>query len=158
MAGGDKFTKIDLTKAYLQMEVRPEDQHILMLNTHKGLYRPTRLMYGIASASAIWQRNIEIILQGIEGVTVFLDDIKVTGPNYEIHLQRVEEVLKRLQKYNMRINRDKCEFFSDSIEYCGYLIDRNGIHKQKSKIETVQCMKRPTNVEEVRAFVGLVGR
>lgn len=44
MAGGNKFSKIDLAKAYLQLKVHPEDQHLLTLNTHKGLYRPTRLM------------------------------------------------------------------------------------------------------------------
>lgn len=52
MAGGEKFSKIDLTKAYLQLEIHPEDRHLLTLNTHKGLYRPTRMMYGIASAPA----------------------------------------------------------------------------------------------------------
>nr|CAI5818049.1 unnamed protein product [Callosobruchus analis] len=55
MAGGVKFSKIDLSKAYLHLEVKPEHRHLLTLNTHKGLYRSTRLMFGIASAPAIWQ-------------------------------------------------------------------------------------------------------
>lgn len=113
MSGGDKFTKIDLTKAYLQMEVHPDDQKYLTLSTHKGLYQPTRLMYGIASGPAKWQREIENILKDIEGVSVFLDDIKITAPNDEIHMQRLETVLQRLDKHNMRVNFDKCEFFSD---------------------------------------------
>ena len=53
VAGGDKFPKIDLTQAYLQLEVEEEDREVLTLSTHKGLYRPTRLMYGVASAPAI---------------------------------------------------------------------------------------------------------
>lgn len=88
VAGGEKFTKIDLTQAYLQLEVEEGDREILTLSTHKGLYRPTRLMYGIASAPAIWQRFIEQVLDGIPGVTVFLDDIRITGPNDFIHMQR----------------------------------------------------------------------
>lgn len=48
MAGGDKFSKIDLRQAYLQLEVRPEDRDVLTVNTHRGLFRPTRLLYGIA--------------------------------------------------------------------------------------------------------------
>lgn len=104
MAGGQRFSKIDLSQAYLQLEVRPEHRHLLTLNTHKGLYQCNRLMYGVASAPAIWQREMEKILQGIPGVTVFLDDIKITGETDEIHITRLEQVLERLAKLNIRIN------------------------------------------------------
>ncbi|XP_055522452.1 uncharacterized protein K02A2.6-like [Wyeomyia smithii] len=156
VAGGEKFTKIDLTQAYLQLEVEEGDREVLTLSTHKGLYRPTRLMYGIASAPAIWQRLMEQVLNGIPGVTVFLDDIRVTGPNDLIHLQRLEDVLKRLSSYNMRINLEKCQFFENAIEYCGYLIDKVGIHKVPGKIDAVQNMPIPKNKDQVRSFVGLV--
>ncbi|XP_055522484.1 uncharacterized protein K02A2.6-like [Wyeomyia smithii] len=156
MAGGDKFTKLDLAQAYLQMTVRSDDQPMLTLNTHLGLYQPTRLMYGVASAPAIFQREISQILQGIPGVTVFLDDVKITGPNDEVHLCRLREVLKRFHEHNMRVNVTKCEFFADSIEYCGYTIDRHGVHKMQQKVEALQKMPRPQNREQVRAFLGLV--
>ncbi|XP_058828320.1 uncharacterized protein K02A2.6-like [Topomyia yanbarensis] len=156
VAGGEKFTKIDLTQAYLQLEVEEGDREVLTLNTHKGLYQPTRLMYGIASAPAIWQRLMEQVLNGIPGVTVFLDDIRITGPNDQIHLQRLEEVLKRLSSYNMRINLEKCHFFANEIEYCGYLINKTGIHKVKRKITAIQNMPVPENKDQIRSFVGLV--
>ncbi|XP_058128391.1 uncharacterized protein K02A2.6-like [Anopheles ziemanni] len=156
LAGGKKFSKIDLVQAYLQLEVAPEDREILTLSTHRGLYRPNRLMYGIASAPAIWQRQIEVILQGIEGVSVFLDDIKITGDTEQKHLRRLEEVLSRLNERGIRVNREKCQFFADKIEYCGYLIDANGIHKIQKKVEAIQQMPTPKNREEVRSFVGLI--
>nr|XP_029711617.1 uncharacterized protein K02A2.6-like [Aedes albopictus] len=156
LAGGKRFSKIDLVQAYLQMEVAPEDREILTLSTHRGLYRPNRLMYGVASAPAIWQRQMEALLQGIEGVSVFLDDIKVTGPDYETHLRRLEEVLRRLEENGIRVNRDKCEFFAEKIEYCGYLIDETGIHKIQKKVDAIQDMRRPENKDEVRSFVGLI--
>ncbi|XP_058817568.1 uncharacterized protein K02A2.6-like [Topomyia yanbarensis] len=156
LAGGKKFSKIDLVQAYLQLEVAPEDREILTLSTHRGLYRPSRLMYGVASAPAIWQRQMEALLQGIEGVSVFLDDIKVTGPNDETHLRRLEEVLRRLDESNIRVNRNKCVFFANEIEYCGYLIDCNGIHKIQKKVDAIQEMRRPENKNEVRSFVGLI--
>ena len=66
------FCKIDLQQAYLQMEVEEASSKLLTINTHKGLYRPTRLMYGVASACAIWQREMENILNGIEGFAYYL--------------------------------------------------------------------------------------
>lgn len=156
LAGGKKFSKIDLVQAYLQLEVAPEDRELLTLSTHRGLYRPNRLMYGVASAPAIWQRQMEVILQGIEGVSVFLDDIKITGENDEVHLRRLEEVLRRLNECGIRVNKEKCEFFVDNIEYCGYSIDKDGIHKIQQKVQAIQDMPRPKDVDEVRSFVGFV--
>lgn len=143
MSGGQKFSKIDLTSAYLQISVKEEHREYLTLSTHIGLYRPTRLQFGVSSAPAIFQRFMEQLLVDIEGVTVFLDDIKITGPNDEIHLERLHQVLDRLDKNNMRVNEDKCEFFKEEIEYCGYKINRDGVHKSKKKIDALENMATP---------------
>ncbi|KAK9685991.1 RNase H-like domain found in reverse transcriptase [Popillia japonica] len=136
------------------MKVRPEDRKYLTLSTPKGLYRSTRLMYGIASAPTIWQREFENILKDIPGVSVFLDDIKITGPDDNTHFERLELVFERLQKYNIRVNYEKCQFFTNQIEYCGYIIDKHGIHKTKAKMEAICNARTPSNKTEVRAFVG----
>lgn len=148
MSGGKIFSKIDLKQAYLQLPLVEQDKEILTLNTHKGLYRSNRLMYGIASAPAIWQRTIENILNGIPGVAVFLDDIRVTGKNVEEHIKRLELVFKQLSKHNVRINKEKSEFLKDNISYCGYVIGKNGISKEKQKIEAVKEMPRPNNITD----------
>ncbi|XP_024887651.1 uncharacterized protein K02A2.6-like [Temnothorax curvispinosus] len=85
--GGTEFSKLDLREAYLQLEVSEDSRKCLVLNTPFGLYESCRLMYGVASAPAVWQREIENLLQGIEGVGVFLDDIRITAPNRKVHLQ-----------------------------------------------------------------------
>jgi len=77
------------------------------------------MMYGIAPGPTIWQREIEKILQGIPGVAIFFDDIVVTGSTDEEHLTRLEEVLSKLHKFNVRINLEKSKFFLDKVDYCG---------------------------------------
>lgn len=156
MAGGKKFTKIDLTQAYLQLSVNEENCELLTLNTHIGLFRPSRLMYGVASAPAIFQKTIEKILEGIPNVKVFLDDIKVTGKTEIEHVRNVEEVLRRLDRYNLRVNEDKCVFFADKIDYCGYIIDEGGISKIKENVDAISLMPAPKNQDEVRSLLGLV--
>lgn len=156
MAGGDKFSKIDLSKAYLQMEVHPDDRHLLTLSTHKGLYQPTRLMFGVANAPAKFQRFMEWLLRDIPGVSVFIDDIRVTGEDDAQHIDRLAEVLSRLSKHNMRVNLKKSEFMKERIEYCGYVIDRKGIRKVQRKVDAITKMKIPSNRDEVRAFLGLI--
>lgn len=87
------------------------------------------MMFGIASAPAIWQRFMEQLLANIPGVSVFLDDIKIKAETDEKHLHRIDEVFKRLNEHNMRVNLEKSNFMKPSIEYCGFLIDKDGIHK-----------------------------
>lgn len=156
MSGGKLFTKLDLNRAYLQLEIDPLCREALTLNTHKGLYQPTRLMFGVASAPAIWQRFIEMVLKDIPGVSVYLDDILITGENDKIHLERIHLVLDRLNSCNMRLNFDKCHLFQKQIDYCGYRIDEHGIHKIKDKVDAIVNMPRPRNRDEVRSFVGAV--
>ena len=60
LAGGEVFSKLDLSHAYLQLLVAEEFQPLLIVNTHKGLYQYLRLPFGVSSAPAIFQRTMEI--------------------------------------------------------------------------------------------------
>ena len=115
MAGGKRFSKIDLKNAYLQMEVEDTSKQYLTINTHKGLFQYNRMPFGIKTAPSIWQRAMEQTLQGIPNVEVMLDDIIVTGKSDAAHLENLEAVLKRLAEKNLRINVQKCRFFLERI-------------------------------------------
>ncbi|UYV77453.1 K02A2.6-like, partial [Cordylochernes scorpioides] len=153
---GINFSKIDLSQAYLQLELDEKSKEMAVINTHKGLYRYNRLPFGIASAPAIWQRIIEQILSGIPGTLVYLDDILITGESEADHLRNLEAVLNRLNEYGLKANRDKCKFFQESLEYCGHVIDKMGLHKTNDKIRAVLDAPKPLNVTQLRAFLGLI--
>ncbi|XP_063634988.1 uncharacterized protein K02A2.6-like [Cydia splendana] len=95
LGGGNRYTKLDLSNAYNQFVLSDDSQELTTINTSKGLYKYTRLVYGLANAPAIFQRTMETLLVGIEGVSCWLDDVCVTGPTDELHLSRLREVLKR---------------------------------------------------------------
>ena len=116
------------------MALNPESRKYVTITTHQGLYQYTRLPFGIASASALFQRTMDSILQGIPHVQFYIDDILVTGQNDDEHIASLEEVLKRLQKHGVKINRKKCSFLQDSVEYLGHLIDKEGLHTIPNKI------------------------
>ncbi|PAV71140.1 hypothetical protein WR25_07338 [Diploscapter pachys] len=79
LVGGKKFSKMDLSEAYMQVEMDEKSKDYLMVNTHKGLYRYNRLPFGIASAPAIFQEIMDNVLAGMDGVMVYLDDIIITA-------------------------------------------------------------------------------
>uniref|UniRef100_A0AAV2JVH3 ribonuclease H n=1 Tax=Knipowitschia caucasica TaxID=637954 RepID=A0AAV2JVH3_KNICA len=156
LAGGKRFTKVDLAEAYLQMEIEEDSKMFLTINTLKGLYRYNRLVFGVASAPAIWQRAMDQVLQGIPGTQCYLDDIIVTGANDNEHLENLHKVLQRLQDYGLRARRDKCEFFKPCITYCGHTIDAQGLHKCKEKINAVMKAPQPQDVQQLRSFLGFI--
>ncbi|XP_026065967.1 uncharacterized protein K02A2.6-like [Carassius auratus] len=156
LSGGEHFSKIDLAQAYLQMEMDEKSKKFLTINTHKGLYQYNRLVFGIASAPALWQRAMDQVLQGIPGTQCYLDDIIVTGKDDSDHLQNLQRVLMRLCEYGLRANKEKCEFFKSQISYCGHVIDKDGLHKSQDKIEAVLKAPHPQNVSQLRSYLGLV--
>ena len=99
----------------------------MVVNTHKGLFRYTRLPYGVSSAPGIFQKTMEALLQGIPRATVYIDDILITGETKAEHQQTLEEVLKRLVEAGLRVKKNKCKFMVPSVSYLGHIIDANGL-------------------------------
>lgn len=156
LGGGEHYSKLDLSNAYNQFVLSEDSQELTTISTTKGLYKYTRLVYGLANAPAIFQRAMETLLLGIDGVSCWLDDISVTGPTKEIHLARLGEVLGRLREAGLRLQKEKCEFFRDSVTYLGYVIDKTGLRTCPKKVEAIRQAPRPKNVLEVKRFLGVI--
>ena len=121
MAGGKRFTKIDLRQAYLQLTLAQESRKYTTINTTRGLYQFKRMPFGVASATAIFQRTIENILRGLPCTVVRVDDILVTGTDDKDHLYNVEQVLLRLERAGLKAKKAKCQFFLPEVIYMGYI-------------------------------------
>ena len=156
LAGGKKFTKLDLSQAYMQLLLDEESRKFVTVNTHRGLYRYTRLPFGVASAPAMFQKLMDTILQGIPNVICYIDDILVTGADDAAHLRNLAEVFQRLEQHGIRMKKAKCNFMQMSVEYLGHRVDAEGLHTTPDKLEAVVKAPAPKNVQELRSFLGLV--
>ena len=140
----------------MQLPFAEESQPLATINTHKVLYRYQRLLFGVSSAPAIFQRTMEVLLQGIPNVSVYLDDILITGPSVSDHLRNFDEVLQRLEDKGMRLKKENCAFLLDEIEYLGHKITKDGLQPTESKVRAVAHVPVPSRVSELRSFLGLV--
>ncbi|XP_041989081.1 uncharacterized protein K02A2.6-like [Aricia agestis] len=155
MNGGKFFCTLDITQAYLNMVMDDESAALQTLSTHKGTYKVNRLMFGVKVAPSLWQKFMDQLLQELEGVKCFFDDIIIQGVSEEQLLTRLSQVLQKLQESNLRVNRDKCQFFKRSINYLGHTIDKDGLHKNREKVKAILDTKRPENQNELRTFLGM---
>ena len=98
------------------------------------------------------------MLAGLKGVECQMGDILVFGDTCEQHDQRLEAVLKRLENNGVTLNIEKCEFLKEKIQFLGSLIGKDGIEPHPSKVEAITQMEAPTNISELRRFLGMVNQ
>ena len=156
LAGGKKFTKLDIAHAYQQIPLDEDSRSSVTINTHKGLFRYNRLPFGVHSAPAIFQRAMEGLLRDIPSTVVYLDDILITGKTEEEHLQNIDEVMTRLEDEGLTLKKEKCQFMLDKVEYLGHTISADGLKPSESKTRAIVDAPQPQNVSQLRSFLGMV--
>ena len=123
-----------------------ESKLFLAINTPRGLYQYQRLPYGVASAPAIWQRATDQILQGIPVVFCYLEDVIMTGSTVAEHVERIYMVLRKLEEYGLKANREKCKFLRSFVEYLGYVISPERLHQSSKKAKAITEMPNSQDV------------
>ncbi|XP_039511288.1 uncharacterized protein K02A2.6-like [Pimephales promelas] len=156
LSGGKRFSKLDLSHAYQQVIPDETSKPYVTINTHKGLFQVNRLPFGVSSSPAIFQRMMESLVAGIPNVAVYLDDILLTGQSDQGHLATLNQVLNRLREAGLRLKRNKCVFMEQEAEFLGHKVDASGLHPLPHKVRAIQEAPAPTNVTELRAYLGLL--
>ena len=116
LAGGQKFSKLDLSHAYQQILLDKDSRKFITINTHLGLFQYTGVPFGLVSA-------LDTLLQGIPNTLCYLDDILITGKTDAEHLYNLEEAQKWLQDNSLVVKPAKCKFMQSSVEYLGHCIN-----------------------------------
>ena len=155
MSGCKYFSKIDLKNAYTQIELSEEARKLTNFMTEEGIKRYTRLIYGISNASEIFQRCLEQTLGGIDGVRFISDDTIVFSKTLDEHFKCLENLFNQLTECGLTINKSKCEFLKSELKFFGVKLTQDGVKPDQDKINILQNASPPSNVNEVRRFLGL---
>ncbi|XP_040157579.1 uncharacterized protein K02A2.6-like [Anopheles arabiensis] len=156
LAGCKYFSTIDLSDAFLQVEVEEKYRSFLVINTHRGLYTYNRLPPGIKIAPAAFQQIIDTMLAGLNGVCGYMDDVIVGGKTEVEHDANLYKLLQRIESYEFTIRAEKCSFKMYQIPYLGHIIDHQGIKPNPEKIAAILNLPAPTDLSGVRSFLGAI--
>ncbi|XP_047986190.1 uncharacterized protein K02A2.6-like isoform X1 [Leguminivora glycinivorella] len=156
LSNNSYFTKLDLSHAYNQYELDEASKCYTVINTHRGLFKYNRLVYGLSSSPGIFQKMMQSVLQGIPNVLNFLDDILITGADLDDHLKTINEVFSRLESCGLKLKKSKCVFLADKVTFLGFKVDKRGVSVDPEKIKPILEMSAPKNVAELRSFLGMV--
>ncbi|XP_028176931.1 uncharacterized protein K02A2.6-like [Ostrinia furnacalis] len=156
LSGGKEFTKIDLTHAYQQTILTEDSQPCTAITTHVGTFVYRRTPFGLSCIPEKFQKLMEETLRGIPSTVVFLDDICCTGNDRVSHLNNLRQILVRLKEMGLTVKLSKCSFLQKSVKYLGFIIDENGLHPDKKKVEAISNAPVPGDTTQLRSFLGLL--
>ena len=149
------FSKLDLSNAYLQLPLDDHSKQFTTINTCEGLFQFNYLPYGLTASSGIFQSFMSKILNGVNGVIIYQDDILVHSSSNHEHDSILDKVLSILMNAGVKLNSNKCDFFVNKVEYLGHIFDANGVHPNPNKLKAIMDAPEPKNVRQVQAFIGL---
>lgn len=159
LAGACWFTSLDLRAGYHQIRMKPEDEHKTAFKTHHGHYEFRVMSYGLTGAPATFQGIMNTIFEPFlrKGVLVFIDDILIYTRTLEEHVRLLRAVFDILSSNQLQVKRSKCVFAQSSLTYLGHVISAEGVSTDAKNIQAVLQWPLPSNVKEVRGFLGLAG-
>ncbi len=150
-------TALDLNMGYYTIRLDPDASKIFTIIFPWEKYSCKRLPMGIAGSPDIFQGKMSELMESLEYVRAYLDDLLcISKLSLEDHLEKLEEVLRQLRDAGLKVNAAKSTFCALEIKYLGYVLTRDGIKPQSNKVQAILAIKPPTGARLLRHFLGMV--
>ncbi|GJT07290.1 putative reverse transcriptase domain-containing protein [Tanacetum coccineum] len=159
LQGSSVYSKIDLRSGYHQLRIREEDIPITAFRTRYGHYEFQVMPFGLTNAPAVFMDLMNRVCKPYldKFVIVFIDDILIYSNNKEEHERHLKIILELLKNEQLYAKFSKCDFWLESVQFLGHVIDNKGVHVDPAKVEAIRNWSAPTTPKEVRQFLGLAG-
>ena len=157
LVGDNYFSTIDLSKGYWQIKVREEDVPKTAFVTMGEHYEFVRMPFGMMNSGATLNRAVKRLLDGMDNVTAYVDDLLVHTETWEEHLCTLERLFTRLEEAGITVRPTKCVLGAPEVDFVGHSLKRGIVGLHEDNISKVRDAPRPTTKKQVKSFLGLVG-
>ena len=156
--GQSRFiSKIDLLKGYHQIPLTDNAQLISAFITPFGLYHYRVMPFGMRNSPATFQRIMNYLFQGLEGVQVYLDDIIIFSDTWPQHIDRLVSVLRKLRDAHLTIKLAKTSFCGAKVTYLGHEVGHGRVRPKSANVESILAYPIPHTKKSLMRFLGMAG-
>nr|GFB18578.1 putative reverse transcriptase domain-containing protein [Tanacetum cinerariifolium] len=150
LQGSSIYSKIDLRTGYHQLRIREEDIPITAFRTRYGHYEFRVMPFGLTNALAVFMDLMNRVCKPYldKFVIIFIDDILIYSKDKEEHEEHLKTILELLKREQLYAKFSKCDFWLESIQFLGHVIDSEGVHVDPAKIATIKNWATPTTPTE----------
>ena len=156
LAGAKIFFKIDLIRGYHQIPMAEDSIAKTAIATSFGLWEFLRMPFGLKNAAQTFQRLMDSIFQHLDFVFVYLDDILVASKSPVEHYNHLRQIFTLLSSNGLIIQKSKCIFGVQELEYLGHLITVEGVRPLPSRIEVIRNFPTPDSRSSLQRFLGMI--
>ena len=156
MAGAQYFSKLDAKSGYWMLKLDEPSSFLTTFNTPFGRYRFKRLPFGLICAQDIFQRKMDEVFEGLDGVTPLVDDVIITGKTREEHDANLHAALTRASDKNLKLNPDKLTVGAREVKFFGHLLTADGLKPDPDKVKAIEEMPEPKDKKELQTMLGMI--
>ncbi len=155
--GSTILSTLDVASGFWTILVHPDDQPKLAFTFGNRQYTFTRCPFGYANSPAEFNIFLNKACSDARarGNLVYVDDVLMKSSSVEDHLKEINHVLNQLTTAGAKIALHKGQWCKTKVNYVGLLVGRNGIEPQSNRTQAIQSIKTPTNLSELRSFLGV---
>ncbi|KAH9329514.1 hypothetical protein KI387_001622 [Taxus chinensis] len=115
------------------------------------------MSFGLCNAPATFCTLMNDVFRPLldKSVVVYLDDILVYIKTLEDHKVHLAEVFERLREHDLYVKKEKCQFAQEEVNFLGHIVGKGLIKPDPQKLKAIEDWEPPSNVHEVRQFMGL---
>lgn len=146
---------MDFLKGYLQVPLAPASIDLTVSVMHVGVFRFKRMAFRLSSAPSCIQKIMSLILAGIQGVSIYLDDVVVHALSTVLHDARLKQVFQRFERHGVTLNSEKCMFGVEKVKFLGFRLSKEGIALIMSHTEAILSLPDPLSASQLSSFLGM---